>query len=60
MRRIRVTLWRYSIDSSDSTTHRPVAELADAADLKSAELNLIRVQVPAGLFGFYHLGAFWI
>lgn|GEM_PF-3252871 len=28
---------------------RPVAELADAADLKSAELTLIRVQVPAGL-----------
>lgn len=28
---------------------RPVAELADAADLKSAEFTLIRVQVPAGL-----------
>ncbi len=36
----------------DSTAHRPVAELADAADLKSAELTLIRVQVPAGLFLF--------
>lgn len=28
----------------------PVAELADAADLKSAEVTLIWVQVPAGQF----------